>query len=170
MKPATLNIGDWVFDKEGKLRRINSDSMPDLPYEDIERVATAKENPNFEFTLSHGVEDGWVNLTKENFFNHLMVKCPLSVQCFCNWVDEYKRQVKWAKLFREEIKFHDIPWEMQFGILMDFFSFTTGSCGYQLNGDWQEVDELVEFIINDFIYLEVGIRNGDYEIYEQPSE
>lgn len=73
------------------------------------------------------------NLNKENFWNQLMEENPLSVKLFCDWMDEYKKIVGWDKLFNDEFretevlriyeepKFHDIPYEMQIGILIKFF-------------------------------------------------
>lgn len=75
------------------------------------------------------------NLDKEMFWTPLMKECPKVVDNFCNWIDEYKKRVKWDELFHnyspahvegsdasegdEEmhmVKFHDIPYEMQHGI------------------------------------------------------
>lgn len=74
------------------------------------------------------------NLNKENFFNDLMKKCPKTVDSFCKWIDEYKKNVNWNKLFNSDSnwqdadgknalapKFHEIPIEMQVGILSRFF-------------------------------------------------
>jgi hypothetical protein len=60
------------------------------------------------------------NLTKENFFNALRTKCPEAVDEFCKWIDEYKKDNNWVKLFGPDIKFHDLPFEMQQGIIARF--------------------------------------------------
>lgn len=60
------------------------------------------------------------NLSKENFWNSLNEKYPLAVKYFCDWIDRYKVEVGWQKLFVDGIKFHDIPFEMQNGILARF--------------------------------------------------
>lgn len=66
-------------------------------------------------------------LTKENFWNDLMAKYPSAVKKFCDWIDEYKKEVGWDSLFgnhliskTEAIKFHDLPYDMQNGILARF--------------------------------------------------
>lgn len=70
-------------------------------------------------------------LTKENFFNPLMEKYPKAVQAFCDWIDGYKLAVDWRGMFREiptagwvhpqPVKFHDLPFEMQSGVIERFF-------------------------------------------------
>jgi hypothetical protein len=78
------------------------------------------------------------NLTKENFWNELTTKCPRAMEHFCAWIDEYKASHNWKKLFNEKVieapvngfdpiylkapKFHDLPIEMQLGILMRYFN------------------------------------------------
>lgn len=57
------------------------------------------------------------NLSKENFWNALMEKYPGAVDHFCKWIDDYKKEVGWNVLFGEAVKFHDLPFEMQNGIL-----------------------------------------------------
>ncbi len=57
------------------------------------------------------------NLNKENFWNALMAKYPKAVEHFCNWIDEYKNEVKWNDIFGKNVKFHDLPFEMQNGII-----------------------------------------------------
>lgn len=66
------------------------------------------------------------NLTKENFWNEQMEKFPKSMKIFCAWIDEYKKTVDWVNLFNEHlnIKFHDIPYEMQQGIWIAFVKDT----------------------------------------------
>ena len=73
------------------------------------------------------------NLTKENFFNALREKHPQAVEFFCRWIDEYKKSVNWNKLFNSDSdyqdangknapapKFHELPFEMQNGIIARF--------------------------------------------------
>lgn len=60
------------------------------------------------------------NLTKENFFNDLRKQYPAAVDYFSQWIDKYKQEVNWNELFGEKVKFHDIPFEMQNGILARF--------------------------------------------------
>jgi hypothetical protein len=60
------------------------------------------------------------NLNKENFWNELRELYPEAVDHFCKWIDEYKKEVKWLDLFADGIKFHDIPFDMQNGIIARF--------------------------------------------------
>lgn len=64
--------------------------------------------------------NGYISLTKENFWNELKEVCPEAVEHFCNWIDEYKKEIGWDKLFAPGIKFHDLPFEFQNGILARF--------------------------------------------------
>lgn len=70
-------------------------------------------------------------LTKENFWNELHEKYPNQMKVFCDWIDEYKKRVKWGKLFNEFLdcdvidninapKFHEIPVAIQIGIFIQF--------------------------------------------------
>jgi hypothetical protein len=61
-----------------------------------------------------------MNLNKENFWNPLKEKYPEAVEHFCNWIDEYKKEVGWEKIFGAHVKFHDLPYDMQNGILARF--------------------------------------------------
>ena len=57
------------------------------------------------------------NLNKENFWNELKENYPDAFEHFLAWIDEYKKLVEWDKLFAEGVKFHDVPLEIQAGIL-----------------------------------------------------
>lgn len=78
------------------------------------------------------------NLSKENFWDELMKEYPEAVDHFCKWIDEYKKEVNWNKLFNDSYlqtnikwatngeicsidfsapKFHDLPFDMQNGII-----------------------------------------------------
>jgi len=74
-------------------------------------------------------------LTREGFWDKLIVTCPDSVQSFCNWIDEYKQAVLWNQLFNSDSdyqnadgknaqapKLHDLPFPLQYGILCEYFS------------------------------------------------
>src|SRR5687768_11595223 len=68
------------------------------------------------------------NLNKENFFNEIGKKYPQALAHFNQWIDEYKKEVGWDELFgnvyrpdhSDEIKFHDLPYDMQNGIFARF--------------------------------------------------
>lgn len=67
------------------------------------------------------------NLNKENFFNKMNEKYPVAMKKFCLWIDEYKKKNDWEILFgnrfkakHEQVKYHDLPLEMQITIWMVF--------------------------------------------------
>ena len=77
------------------------------------------------------------NLNNQNYFTpEWKAKYPLASEHFCKWIDEYKKRVNWNLLFNHDCidihsgkeedtytvapKFHDLPIEMQVGILMQW--------------------------------------------------
>jgi hypothetical protein len=76
------------------------------------------------------------NLNKQNFFDAITKKYPGAMIKFHQWIDAYKKSVDWEKIFitpatysynkrfnlkmPETIKFHDLTYEMQLGILIRF--------------------------------------------------
>lgn len=61
------------------------------------------------------------NLGKKNFWDQMEKKYPMAVDVFKKWIDGYKKKVNWGILFSDGIEFHDIPYEMQMGIMNRFF-------------------------------------------------
>ena len=72
------------------------------------------------------------NLNKDNFWDTAMELCPITTKCFCDWIDRYKYGVQWEAMFLPMVpetpnikatgrKFHDLPLEMQVGIIFRFF-------------------------------------------------
>lgn len=59
-------------------------------------------------------------LTKQNFWNALHAKFPDQVDLFCQWMDDWKKENLWHLLIQDGVKFHDLPFEMQVGILERF--------------------------------------------------
>jgi len=57
------------------------------------------------------------NLNKENFWDDLHKRFPEAVDHFCKWIDDYKQEVGWNNIFKEGVKFHDVPLELQNGII-----------------------------------------------------
>lgn len=58
------------------------------------------------------------NLNKKNFFDDMMHTYPEAMQDFLRFIDLYKEEVKWGLYFDSRYtKFHDIPIEMQYGII-----------------------------------------------------
>jgi hypothetical protein len=68
------------------------------------------------------------NLNKDNFWTMMQNHYPDAMNVFCKWIDQYKIEVGWDELFNQAgltdvdkpIKFHNIPFEMQNGILARF--------------------------------------------------
>lgn len=64
-------------------------------------------------------------LTKEEFWDPLKDKFPDAFDFFAKWIDDYKEESNWKALFNETPerpapKFHDLPFEMQNGIIARF--------------------------------------------------
>lgn len=59
------------------------------------------------------------NLNKENTWNRLDQEYPKAMEVFNDWLDGYKERVKWKTMFFKT-KFHDMPFELQFGVLIQF--------------------------------------------------
>jgi|GEM_PF-6543009 hypothetical protein len=83
-----------------------------------------------------------MNLNKENFFDEMSLKYPMAMHDFNVWIDAYKKSIDWDELFNEgEVKgdfypspkFHDIPYEMQVGILMRFATETFKEKGLEVD-------------------------------------
>jgi hypothetical protein len=92
------------------------------------------------------------SLTKENFWNELAEYHPSAMDAFCKWIDEYKKRVDWSHLFytphtpqNRDIKFHDLPIEMQVGI---FFQFTIEHGGGDSN---QLLNDNIVCSMQDFV-------------------
>lgn len=71
-------------------------------------------------------------LTKENFWNEIEKMFPMAFKKFSDYIDDFKASCNWDNLFsigiiRNEfpgdfdIKFHDIPYAMQKGVIENFF-------------------------------------------------
>lgn len=79
------------------------------------------------------------NLTKENFWNEMEEKYSLAMEKFHKWINEYKKENNWDKLFNttelpsdymvEAPKFHDLPFAIQMGIFMQFQIELDGDLG-----------------------------------------
>lgn len=155
MKSASYNIGDWVIDEDDKIVKIIAHDMDDLPYEKIKRDCTPDEIPEFEVEIKEGD-----NLNKENFFNLCQQCCPLAMGAFCKWIDAYKIGVDWKELFAERVKFHDIPFEMQVGILVSFFHEVDPEWFYSISLEkGPDRYEIICSIIDNFVDIEVDQRN-----------
>ncbi len=72
------------------------------------------------------------NLNRKNFFDALSKRAPLALNKFQEFIDGYKREINWQKLFNtnfidRNINFENLPFEMQIGILNKFFKEYAGS-------------------------------------------
>lgn len=85
------------------------------------------------------------NLNKENFFDNLFKEFPDATQQFCDWIDAYKKEVGMDHWYRDDpdkegeiksIKFHDLPFEMQKGIIHRFAreKFGTDMVNFNMQG------------------------------------
>jgi hypothetical protein len=81
-------------------------------------------------------------LTKENFWNELYAKYPEAVYRFCDWIDQYKKQVNWNHLFAckgqengilVNYKYHDLPIAIQLGIFLQFAKETRPSYEFEFS-------------------------------------
>lgn len=114
------------------------------------------------------------NLNKENFWNDLYAKYPKAVQVFCDWIDKYKKENKWDKLFNpnykfihstdeegttstiiSEPKFHDLPIALQTGIWIEFLC-ERGGCSW-------EIEDMFEFDLATDITGFMISESQDYE-------
>jgi hypothetical protein len=60
------------------------------------------------------------NLSKDNFWDAIKDRYPEGFNHFSEWVDKYKEEVGWDKLFAPAVKFHDVPLDIQNGIIARF--------------------------------------------------
>ena len=99
------------------------------------------------------------NMNKANFWDNIYEAYPKAVQEFYDFIDAYKKENNWDNLFKEGIKFHDIPIEMQFGIWLEFnFGLGCGNFEITLESDCFEIENLYEWANEWFRDREVNIR------------
>ena len=63
------------------------------------------------------------NLNKQNFWKEIEKTYPKAFKSFGLFIDAYKKEICWHQLFNQcewGIKFHDVPVEMQLGIMLRF--------------------------------------------------
>lgn len=67
------------------------------------------------------------NLTKENFWDDVAIRFPKAFYVFTQWLDEWKNTYgtnNWVDFSipvePKDIKFHDYPYAMQLGIMIEF--------------------------------------------------
>lgn len=86
------------------------------------------------------------NFNKNNLFDSLYETQPKAMKLFCDWIDEYKKECEWLDIFAIGVKFHDIPIEMQLGILLRFFSEMTKKYQSEI---YNEDEDSIEVILNE---------------------
>ena len=94
------------------------------------------------------------NINKVNFFNVMMEKYPDSTKQFCDWIDRYKKETHmddWQKPVYKElksIKFHDLPFEMQKGIIHRFVKETTNQdmINFTMEGCMKDLEKVLEHL------------------------
>lgn len=91
------------------------------------------------------------NLNKQNFWNELNEKCPAVMAKFCKFIDEYKRKNDWKLMFKSRIKFHDIPVEMQTGIVVKFIMEIT-------NQNAEQLQNSKTYITQEFMHIEKKLK------------
>jgi hypothetical protein len=105
-------------------------------------------------------------LTKENFFNERSDLYPLAHHVFLTWIDEEKKKLDWNELFSYNIpvsyhheapKFHQIPFELQFGILARFITIGMRDPLYNFQFDIELFKRQMKVVYEK---IERGINNG----------
>lgn len=61
------------------------------------------------------------NLSKATFWDQIKKDHPVQMKQFSEWIDRYKLTDGWFLYIREGIKYHDLPFALQIGILAMFF-------------------------------------------------
>lgn len=100
------------------------------------------------------------SLTKENFWDDLMLKYPQAVKEFCNWIDDYKRSVNWTS-FIPEAKYHDLPFEFQLGIWFRYME-EEAPCYFEV--------DITEFDLASEIDYYMKQRETDLQYFDKAME
>ncbi len=93
-------------------------------------------------------------LTKENFWNEMMAQYPKATKHFFDWIDEYKAVIDWYNLFAEGVKFHDVPYAIQYGIWIEY-------CRQSLSDFFEQPEH-----ISDTVDLAEDVK----EVFEEMNE
>lgn len=101
------------------------------------------------------------NLNKENFFNDLQQRFPKAMEHFCKWIDKYKEENSWDELFNDgkawaggvtiAPKFHDLPYDMQVGVILRYVSEVIE------HEDKLTMEEIKDCFKAGLIYLEIEL-------------
>lgn len=93
------------------------------------------------------------NLNKVNFFNQLQELYPEAMGVFCQWIDDYKKRIKWDQYFYLFLKFHDLPFEMQTGIMYEFFRMQSITFMELAGSVYSNKEGIVKYFIKSFEHL-----------------
>lgn len=97
------------------------------------------------------------NLNKQNFFNEMGDRYPFAHHLFLLWIDEFKNKIGWKSIFNEQTKFHDLPFELQFGILCRLLGGKTHKENGEFKFDINEMrGELTTFYVKTNAAIEAG--------------
>lgn len=113
------------------------------------------------------------NLNKKNIWNKLYKTCPKTMKKFCKWIDVYKKKYNWDDMFNAGCetggwkfpnskngrtvapKYHDLPLEMQVGILTKFFLEKKYNGSITIS-DGGGIKEAVSDVVKMFMQAESG--------------
>ena len=114
------------------------------------------------------------NLNKENFWDACKEICPKVTEAFYTFIDTYKRElynipsqegaIAKGAAIANGFKFHDLPLEMQMGIVFRFFN---ERCAYikVVECDWFNPAVWIDAICATF--MEAECRTGEYTILKR---
>lgn len=117
------------------------------------------------------------NLNKKDFWNGIIGQYPKAGKLFCNWIDDYKRAISWELYFvnctteSHHIKFHDLPLDMQIGIIVRFFwennmNASIGASFQAIRG--YTLNSIQHHFIQMFEMMEKQIASGKLPDRKQP--
>lgn len=166
-KPGTpiseARDGDWIVEKHGIIVQLHAGEQRNVI--DTDRFATEAEirdHLRINRILPPLILTPEITcLTRENFWNDLATWYPDQMKEFCDWIDEYKKRIKWNTLFantlmsseESEIKYHHVPIAMQLGI---FFQYTCESPHqYLLTEAVPEIEDMQDMVdaIHRWFYI-----------------
>jgi hypothetical protein len=99
-------------------------------------------------------------MSKENFWNDIESRWAGGFEFFKQWIDDYKKEVGWEKLFGTQIKYHDLPEAMQIGI---FLQYTIEANGTRYHFEILEDDTIDNILDNIKEWFCVGEDNARWE-------
>jgi hypothetical protein len=123
------------------------------------------------------------NLNKTNFFTEdLSTRYPVAMKVFKDWIDQYKIAVNWNTIFNDQEdytgtpggapKFHDMPFEMQIGILVRFIDEHNDDYNYYreyFTDDLTVSDSVINWVGN-FLKFYDKQHNPDHLVTNPPGE